>query len=128
VIRKIRSFRLDISGAANPANNGQFPVLGFDGDAAIIDNAAGVLGADAGVTWTVRKRDRHDNVRDGFGRAFCSRGYRCSSGRPTGRTRHMFVIMLPFGATASIESAAREMLRQKKAGGVKALVERRMTP
>lgn len=122
VTRKIQSFRLDISGAANAGNNGQFPTLALETDTVVIDNAAGVAAVDATVAWTVRKRDRRNNVRDGFGRAFCSRGYRCSS------SRHTLVIILPFGSTASTESSVKEMLRQKKAGGVRAVIERRINP
>lgn len=124
VIRKVQSYRLDISGAASGGNNGQFPVTALEGNAAIFTNAAGVVGADAGVTWTVRKLDRLGNVLDGFASgAFCSRGHRIS--RVGGRT---LVIMLPFGATATTEASVREMLRQKKAGGVKAIIERRLVP
>lgn len=121
VVRKIRGFRLDFAGASNSANDGQFPILGLEGDAAIIDNAAGVPGPDAGVTWTVRKLDRRGHVRDGFARAYCSRGYRASSRRRT------IVMILPFGSTAGTEASVKEMLREKKAAGVKRIIERRQS-
>lgn len=126
VVRKIRSFRLDVAGAAEAGNDGEFPIVGLEGDAAIIDNAAGVIGADAGATWSVRKLDRRDQVRDGFGRAFCSRGYRVVSSR--GKRRRSFLIILPFGATEGTAASVREMLRAKKSAGVKAIVERRLNP
>lgn len=122
VVRKIQTFDLVVAGAANAGNNGVFPVLGVSGDGAIIDNAGGVLGAEPGATWTVRKRDRRGNVRDGFSKAYASRGYRVSALRP------VLIIVLPFGASSSTEASVREMLRQKKAAGFLTLIERRTSP
>ena len=122
VVRKIQAFNIVIAGAASGGNDGTFPTLGMSGNGVIIDNAAGVAGADAGATWTVQKLDRRGNVRDGFGRAYFGRGYRLSGVRPC------IVLMLPFGSTASTEASVREMLRQKKAGGFAYRVERRLIP
>lgn len=121
VVRRVQSFVLNVD-ATDAGNDGSFPVSGISGNGAAFDNAAGVPGVDAGANWSVGKRDRRDNDLDGFSRAFASRGFRARGSRPT------IVIMLPHGTTAGIVASVREMLRQKKAAGIRAIVERRLNP
>lgn len=124
VIRLIQKFSITIAGAANAANNGTFPITGMNANAATYSNAAGVAGVDAGATWTINKLDRRGNALNGHGKAFCSRGFRCThAGKPAS-----FVLMLPFGASAGTLASIAEMLRQKKAAGILAIVERRLNP
>ena len=130
VVRKIQSFTLHTAGSADSGNNGTFPITGLSGNGAIVTNASGVVGADAGVTWTVHKRDAEGNVRDGFRRAYFSN---LKGGNSTARYRFtskvpIIVIVLPYGSTSSTEVSVREMLRQKKAAGFRTVVERRLTP
>jgi hypothetical protein len=114
--------QLIIAGAANAGNNGTRTITAVESDAAIVTNAGGVAGADAGVTWTVKRLDGSGNITDGFSRAYIGRGYRCC-----GR-RLAILIILPFGATAGTEAAVRELLRTKKAAGFQTIVERRTVP
>ncbi len=124
VVRRIQGFRLDITGAAHSGNNGNRATTGMLGNGAIVTNASGFAGADATVTWTVRKLDRRGNVLDGRGQAFASRGFRSSHPhRPLN-----IVMILPYGSTSAIQTAVAEMLRQRKAAGFIATVERRLSP
>lgn len=113
---------LVLSGAASGGNDGTFEIAGLEGNAALVTNGSGVAGVDATVAWTVQKLDVNGNVTDGFGRFYWGRGYRWSRTRPT------IVIILPFGATDGTASSVREMLRQKKAAGRRAIVEVRAVP
>lgn len=116
--------QLVLAGAADAANDGSFDITGLAGAGAEFTNAAAVAGADAAVSWTVVKRDADGNVLDGFRDSYLGRGYRLSkSARPAS-----FVIILPYGSTAGTAAAVEELLRLLKAGGFRAIVERRTSP
>lgn len=111
------------SGANSAGNDGTFEVDAIVDDAVQYENASGVAEGDGAVSWTWQKRDPSDDaVIDGFNKSYLSRGFRVGSEVWT------IVIILPFGCSTTTQSAVREMLRQKKAAGVKAIVECRENP
>lgn len=109
---------ITIVGASSGGNNGTFAILDVTGDHSITyANASGVAEAYAGA-WKV------ESDLDGRKVAYLSRGYRMSgSGRPS-----TMIVILPFGTTEATRLGVAEGLRLKKAGGFKALVERRVNP
>lgn len=109
--------RLVISGALSAANNGTFAVTGLSDDKAQYQNATGVAGADATVSWTIEKLDRDGNLLDGFRDSYFSRGDRF------GMDRAEVILILPFGCTPGTQSSTLEMLRQKRGAGVIAVAE-----
>lgn len=109
--------RLVLSGAAQAGNNGTFEVTSLLVDSAGYTNASHVDGADAGVSWSLRKYDVEGHSREGFARAYLSRGYRA-------RKRRAIVVILPLGSSAALVDAVADLLRLKKAAGFPALVER----
>lgn len=118
-----RVYKLTIAGAANAANNGTRTITGLSGDAAQVTNGAGVAGGDATCTWTVTRFDGGGQQTDGYARAYLGRGYRMSQTRPG-----KIIVILPYGSDAGLEESVREALRQKKAAGVRGIVERRLIP
>lgn len=123
VVRLIQGYSVTIAGAAHAGNNGTFAITGLNLDGAVYANASGFAGADAGATWTINKLDRRGNI-SGHGKAFLSRGFRYThSGKP-----QAFILILPYGSTAGTLASVAEMLRQKKAAGIVAIVERRLNP
>lgn len=117
--------KLVISGAAAGGNNGTFPVTGIVVNGAAYTNAGAVAGADAGVTWRIDRYDAAGNLLTaGAGRhdAYLTRGHRIGSQVAT------LVVILPFGTDEPTRLAVLEALRQKKAAGVRAIVERRENP
>jgi hypothetical protein len=74
------------------------------------------------------RRDRAFFQEDaGTGRklAYFSRGYRMAG---TTREATKIIVILPFGTSAATAQSIAEALRQKKAGGVAVIVERRQSP
>jgi len=124
VVRLIQGYSVTIAGSSASGNNGTFAITSLNGNAAVYANASGVAGGDAGATWTINKLDRRGNMISGHGKAFLSRGFRLThAGKP-----QTFVLMLPYGTTAGTLAGVAEMLRQKKAAGFLAIVERRLNP
>lgn len=119
----MRTTQLVITGAANAANDGTHTITGLDGNAAIYTDASAAAGVDAGVAWKVETLDSTGWVRDTWTRAYSQRGYRSARLTPL-----RMVIILPFGTTDALELSVREMLRQKKAAGIAATIERRLIP
>jgi hypothetical protein len=116
--------RLVISGAASAANDGTFTISGLAGDAALYTNGAVVAELDAGVSWSVERRDRDGNTITGFRRSYFGRGYRYGNGvRP-----FVIILILPFGCTSATVASVEEMLRQRQAGGIRSIVECRQVP
>lgn len=107
-----------IASATTGGNNGTFTVTDVVGDQSLqYTNAAGATEALApGTTWQL---DSNGNNRR---TAYLGRGYRMA------KPGSAFIIILPYGSTAGTEAAVREALRKKKAGGIRALVERRLNP
>ncbi len=114
--------QLAVSGAASAGNDGTFPLTGLGGDGALFANGSGVAEVDATASWSIVKRDLAGNVKDGFGKAYLSRGHRMGS------TIATVVFILPFGCTPGTESSIIEMARQKKGAGVRVIVECRANP
>jgi hypothetical protein len=69
-----------------------------------------------GTTWQI------DNNHNNRHSAYLGRGYRMA------KPGSAFIIILPYGSTAATAAAVREALRQKKAAGIRALVEWRQSP
>ena len=116
-------YTLGVSGAAEAGNNGTFTTTGVSGDGSTYVNVVGVDGYDAAAAWTLRRHARADDVRIGAGGrqdAYLSRGFRMGNSG--------FIVILPYGSGLVLLSSVREMLRQKKAAGMVAVVEHRLTP
>jgi hypothetical protein len=118
---QVRAWEITIA-ASSPGNNGTFPITGLSGNGCVYTNALGVPGVDPDADWSASRKDGHGNTLTGFKRAYATRGYRACGRRP------VMIIILPYGSTASTEASVREMLRQKKAAGCLARVERRLNP
>ncbi len=121
----VRTHKLVISGALSAGNDGTFPITDLDEDAAVYTNAGGVAEVDATVAWRVDRYDVDDNILTaGAGRldAYFDRGHRM------GQDRSAIILILPFGTTEGTRLGVLEMLRQKKAAGIAAMVERRLNP
>lgn len=116
--------RLVISGAATAGNDGTFVITGIVGSGAQYTNAGGASEVDATVSWRVDRYQRGALRTVGSGKraAYASRGYRAGSSIAT------ILLILPFGATEGTRLAVLEALRQKKAAGVRVIVERRQVP
>lgn len=124
VPRRDSGYRLTLAGNTSGANDGAFLITGLHGAAAEFTNASGVAEtAPGGASWLVNHLDPEGHVRDGFDRAYASRGYRASHNPPSG-----FVVMLPYPTDAAFAASVLEMLRQKAAAGFRIAVERRLTP
>jgi hypothetical protein len=107
--------RVTIAGATSGGNNGTFALTGFDGDSMQWTNAAGVAEVFGG-TWTINAALH--NRRD----SYVNRGYRVGSQRPG------IASITPFGTTENLRLAIHEAIRQRKAGGVGHVTERRVSP
>ena len=110
-------------------SGGSFIITGLSGDKILFDNAAGVPEAAPTAKWSVDKKDAvYDqfitrfNLAAGRSDAYFSRGDRMGSQRAT------IVVILPYGSTAATEASVIALLADKKAAGVKAIVERRINP
>lgn len=115
---------LTITGAAIGGNNvADKAITSLSGNGAKYANAGGSASADPTCTWTATKQ-RWGTVKiDGHARFYWGRGYRYAKMRPL-----MLIMILPFGTTAGVTASVLEMLRQKKAAGILAIVETRAVP
>jgi hypothetical protein len=145
---RFKSSTITISGAHTSGNNGSFVITGLqakndsDGNpsltGATYTNANGAAEADGMCAWAVHRINADGVVMDGWSRAYtCAtgtttrRGYRTWRGqRVSGEQKAMggILLILPYGTTEAVRLSVREMLRQNKAAGVAAIVERRMVP
>lgn len=114
--------KLVISGAAGANNDGTHVITALSGAKAIYVDSSHTFGADATCSWTVKRYDTEGNEITGFRAAYFSRGYRMMGVLP------MIIIILPYGCDATTQAKVEDMLREKKAAGVRALVERRLSP
>lgn len=118
------TFKLTLSSGG--ANDGTFVITGLDGDKALYTNASGSTETVAPTSdWSVDRYDVDDNLRTGTinSRCYFSRGYRMAHNPPSA-----IIVILPFGTTEGFAASVLEMLRQKKGGGIRAAVERRLSP
>lgn len=122
-VTPVLQHRLVITGAATGANNGTRAITGLQDNAALVTNASGVAGADPTVAWKVERLDALGNLTDGFARAYCGRGWRICTPRPS-----KLIVILPFGTSAAVAASVEESIRTKKAAGIRLLVERRVNP
>ncbi len=106
----------EVAAAIELALEGEYPGLAFS-----VNEFAAVRRAPGAISETV--------ANGGFAirrvNSYWSRGYRFTD---TGRRATVVVIMLPFGTTAATQQSVAEAVRQIKAGGVKVIVERRLSP
>lgn len=115
------TWKLVITGADEAANNGERVVIRLVDDAMVVTNGSGVADAsDTGVSWTVRRYDVDDNLRDGFARTYLSRGYRIARAFP------MLILILPYPTSVSVASSIETSVKSKIAAGFGLIVERRV--
>lgn len=113
-----------ISGTSAP-NAGTFVITGYKGNGFRYQNPSGAAEVAPSAPWSWDKRKAGTPVQplqDGYAKAFLGRGYRMGSRQWT------LVVLLPYGATAGLASSVVEMLRQTTAGGLKIVVQRRLSP
>jgi hypothetical protein len=126
---------LYIENATDAGNDGTYEITGFDDDAVLFTNAAGVARVDAVAEWRIERRDWQGVTIDGpaadpspangWEDGYLDRGFRISNTPP-----NSFVIILPYDV-AAVEAnrvSVEEGVRQKKAAGNLVIVERRSTP
>jgi len=118
----INQDKLTVSGASSAGNDGTFLIEGFIGDDILITNAGAVFETDAAASWSWVKYDVDDNISDGFGRAFLSRGYRM------GDNNSALVIILPFGCTTATQASIQQALLDNAGAGIQIIVECRANP
>lgn len=103
---------------------GPFLVKDVVDDSIIYNDPSQVDMTTAGsFVWHIERYNSNGFVRDDLPRNFYGRGYRMSHSPPMA-----IVVILPYGTDAAFQNAVTEMMRQKKAGGIRVLVERRMIP
>jgi hypothetical protein len=110
---------------ASAGNNGTFAIEALEGNSAVITNGSAVDEVKPFATWRVDRYDADGNLlTGGTGRAeaYLSRGYRCGSTYPT------ILLILPYGTDADLAAGVLEAIRQRKAAGVRVIVERRTSP
>lgn len=115
------TFQVTFSGSLSAGNDGTFACT-VSGSALSYTNGSGVAETDAGVSWTIDRVSAAPSVLTNRKAAYLSRGYRMGSDIPT------LVIILPFGCTESTRLAVAEATRQKRAAGVRTIVECRANP
>lgn len=116
-------YQIVLANFATGGNNGTFVVTSLNGDRVQYQNASGAAEVDASADSSAQKLDQDGNLADGYNRAYLSRGYRMGHGNP-----NTIIMILPYGSTAATVASIEEMLRQKKAAGIIAYVERRQNP
>ena len=124
---------LEIYGSAS--NDGAFLITGITSGGGVVyhnDNPGGGANeTSATCEWYTRRYDRQEASVDGKAMAFCDRGFRCWRGQTAHSGKKAnggFLIVLPYGCSEALRLSVREMLRQKKAAGFTAMVERRQSP
>jgi hypothetical protein len=117
-------YQVLFSGAANAVNNGTRLITGLNGNALKFTNGTGVAAVDAGVSWTLSKRDPVFTtiVIDQFSKSYLSRGFRAASAIPT------LLLIFPFGTSAADAAGIAEAIRLKKGAGIRVMYERRTIP
>lgn len=118
----VATHKLVVSSANSAGNDGTFEIEAIEGDFLRFTNGSQVSEVDPSADWQIQKYDSSDNLLDGRQQAYFSRGYRMGARVPT------LVIMLPYGCTESTRLSVLEALRQKKAAGVRVIVECRENP
>lgn len=123
------TYKLYTLNAAEGGNEGTFTITGLDGNEILFTNPLGTAGADASVFWRVDRYDRDGNCLTGQDEGlngkldtYLSRGHR------VGATWSSILLILPFGTSAAVAASVEEAIRQRKAAGVRVIVERRQNP
>lgn len=125
---RVKTHRIVISGAANAGNNGTHVSVGLSGNGIRYGNGSGVAGADATVAWALQRLDVNGQVLEGTPFAFSmntSVNGSFADRIVPGSRRYGFVVTTPLGTSGALRTAILESMRQKKAAGVLASVERR---
>jgi len=134
----VASNQLKLASCTDAGNNGSFTITGLsavnDGaghptlTAIHYTNASGSAGYDAAAAWTLERLNHAGKPMNGHGRAFVNRGCRIWRGQRAGVRKAMggFLIILPHGTSEPLRLSVLEMLRSKKAAGVRCIVERRI--
>lgn len=115
--------QLIFSGALSAGNNGSYTITDVIGNTAQFTNVSGVTETDPTVSWTHNKLGPDDVIKDGFAKAFFTRGFRMTTS-----TKNVIIAILPYGCTAATEVSVREALRKRKGATVIVLVECRQSP
>jgi hypothetical protein len=119
------TWKLVIGAAASGGNDGTFTITALDEDRAVYTNATGAAGLDATATWRIDRYDAAGNLLTaGTGRqdAYLSRGHRMGAQYST------ILLILPYGTDEATAEGVAEAVRQRKAAGVRVLIERRLNP
>lgn len=120
------TWKVTLGNCTDNENDGTHEVTALSGELAVYTDADGIAtGLDTIAEWRVDRYDRDDNLlTGGTGRAdaYLSRGHRMGASYPT------IVLILPYGTTAATAAAVLEATRQRKAAGVRVIVERRLNP
>jgi hypothetical protein len=125
---EIKAFQVVITGAADAGNDGTFDPTGLAGNGVTWTNAAGVAGADAGVSWTIKRLDAFDVDLNGAAMAFfgdpttAAPTYLMAEDQPP-----TIIAQIPHIPDviqrARVRFAAEEVLRQLAGGGVVSIVQ-----
>lgn len=135
----VASQTITLSGSSAPGNDGTFAItglssvadgLGADTLTAIhYTNAGGSAGYDGGATYALDRLNWKGIAMNGWARAYVNRGFRLWRGQGTGgamKAMGGFLVILPYGASEALRLGVLEMLRSKKAAGMRCILERRV--
>lgn len=129
---QVKAVTIQIFFANSAGNDGSFLTTDIVDDGSVTyENANGVAEVDAVCGWATFRLDFYPARLDLHAMAFCDRGFRCWRGQTVSGEKKAnggFLIILPYGCNEALRLSVREMLRQKKAAGFTALVERRQSP
>lgn len=128
---RVKSVKLVFASATSAANNGTFDVIDLVGNGARFTNGSGVAGADASVTWAVRRMATATQQIDGFPYSYVydhndavAVNVAAADRLATGGLASIIAI-LPVGTPAPLADAIAEQIRRIRAAGVVSTVERR---
>lgn len=119
-------YTIDIQNSNSITNDGVFEVLAMSGNAVVYENPSGVAEADPGADWQIDRGDRYGNRITSVFAPVGRRGTYLSRGHRMGGRQPLIVLILPFGSSAAVASSVEEAIRQRKAAGIRAVIERRM--
>ena len=127
---QIQSSSINFTGCAHSGNAGTFTIIGLNGSAVMFSNASAVAGSDGTLTWRINRAGADTVNVDGYAMAFCDRGCRVWRGAKPGYNQAMsgVILILPYGATASLAKSCAEQLRRTKAAGIIGIAEYRANP
>lgn len=109
--------------ASSDDHDGEHEITAISENGAVFASAGVQVGADADVTWRVNRYFEGEirTTTTPSARAYLSRGYRIGTTIPT------IIMILPAAAGEGTVASIREMIRQVRGAGVRAIVERPLT-